>query len=165
MTPEEYLSLPEEQPYLEYVDGVVLQKPMASIEHGQIALEIGSLLRAWTREHGGRAAVEARARVGELPNFRIPDVSFWDADAPREPDTMPTLAIEIRSAGQTMDELRAKCRFFRANGVSARWLIDPVSQTAEVFEGKRDGAVTNTLEAACVPGFSVTVAAVFAAIA
>ena len=30
MSPEQYLALPEVKPYLEYVDGVVLQKPMAN---------------------------------------------------------------------------------------------------------------------------------------
>ena len=42
MTPEEYLALPEEKPYLEYIDGMVVQKPMPTNEHAKLALEVGA---------------------------------------------------------------------------------------------------------------------------
>ena len=38
MTEEEYLALPEEKPYLEYVDGVVLQKPVPDDLHGRLIM-------------------------------------------------------------------------------------------------------------------------------
>lgn len=41
MTPEQYLALPEEKPYLEYIDGMVLQKPMPNEQHARVALEVG----------------------------------------------------------------------------------------------------------------------------
>ena len=82
MTPEQYLTRPEEKPYLEYIDGMVLQKPMPNEQHAQIALEVGYHIRLWLRGKKGRAGVEARARLGDLPNYRLPDVSFWKADVP-----------------------------------------------------------------------------------
>ncbi|MBK7725654.1 MAG: Uma2 family endonuclease [Dehalococcoidia bacterium] len=54
MTPEEYLALPEEKPYLEYVDGVVLQKPMPNEEHSRIAFRIGFLIQTWLGEDTGQ---------------------------------------------------------------------------------------------------------------
>ncbi|MBK7329838.1 MAG: Uma2 family endonuclease [Dehalococcoidia bacterium] len=54
MTPEEYLALPEEKPYLEYVDGVVLQKPMPNEDHGRIAFRIGFLIPDLAGQHSGQ---------------------------------------------------------------------------------------------------------------
>lgn len=162
MTPEQYLQLPEEKPYLEYVDGVVLQKPLPTFDHSELALEVGSYLRDYARQHGGHAGVEARTRLGELPHFRLPDVSYWKRGLPREDDILPTLAVEIRSPNQLMAELRTKCEAFRKSGVEVCWLIDPVSRTAELFEGRRKGAVIDTLKAECLPGFELPLGELFA---
>lgn len=164
MTPEEYLALPEEKPYLEYVDGVVLQKPMPTTEHAKLALEVGTFLRLWTREHGGSAGVEARSRLGDLPSYRLPDVSLWAPGVPSSGEAIPSLAVEIRSKDQTMNELREKCRVFRRSGVEACWLIDPVARTAEVFEGDRDGMVVDVLKAECIPGFELGLVELFAVV-
>lgn len=162
MTPEEYLALPEEKPYLEYVDGMVLQKPMPNEDHSLLAMEVGFRLKLWTTSFGGRVGVEARTRLGVLPNFRLPDVSYWSQGTARGDDTLPNLAVEIRSPGQTMGELRQKCRFYRSMGVDACWLIDPVSCTAEAFEGERDAVAVEVLAAGCLPGFVLPLATLFA---
>lgn len=163
MTPEEYLALPEEKPYLEYVDGVVLQKPMPNEDHGQLALEVGYHIRLWLRGRKGRAGVEARAKLGDLPNYRLPDVSFWKADVPSGEQAPPTVAVEIRSPDQTLAELRTKCEFLRRSGVETCWLIDPVNRSAEVFEGRRQtGTPTTVLKAESLPGFELPLADLFA---
>lgn len=161
MTPEQYLALPEEKPYLEYVDGVVLQKPMPDEEHGELAAELGYRLRLWMREGNGRLAVEARARLGDLPNYRLPDLSYWKPGIPRGEEAPPTLAIEIRSRDQTMAELRRKCAFLLNSGVEACWLIDPVARSAELFEGTAQGAPVGVLSAQCLPGFALSLAELF----
>jgi Uma2 family endonuclease len=165
MTPEEYLALPEEKPYLEYVDGMVLQKPMPSFDHGALILQIGYFFKLWMMENGGGAGADVRTRLVELPNYRLPDVSFFAPGVGTGRDAVPTLAVEIRSPDQTMAELRRKCRFFRENGVEACWLIDPRSRTAEVFEGDRDAEQLvrdGVLTAACMPGFSLPLPELFA---
>jgi Uma2 family endonuclease len=162
MTPEQYLALPEEKPYLEYVDGVVLQKPMATLEHGEIAAEIIYRIKQWLETHGGRVGPEVRARFGDLPNYRRPDVSYYSPDSPREEDAPPALAVEIRSPDQTLAELRRKCQFLRSSGVEACWLIDPVSRRAWLFEGRNTGTPTDLLTAACLPGFELQLSKLFA---
>ncbi len=94
MTPEQYLALPDEKPYLEYIDGMVVQKPMPNEHHAPIALEVGYHIRLWLRGKKGRAGVEARAKLGDLPNYRLPDVSFWKAGVPAGDEAPPTLAVE-----------------------------------------------------------------------
>ncbi len=162
MTPEEYLALPEEKPYLEYVDGMVVQKPMPNEDHGELAFEIGHRIKLWMRHVKGRIGVEVRAKLGELPNYRLPDVSYWKPEIPRGGQAPPTLAVAVRSKDQTMAELRRKCEFLRSTGVEACWLIDPVSRTAELYEGRRkSGTVVSTLKAECLPGFELPLTELF----
>lgn len=164
MTPEQYLKLPDEKPYLEYVDGMVVQKPMPTKPHSKRGARLAFLITLWIEEHGGEVGVEARNKAGELPNYRLPDVSFWKPGYDGGDDDPPSVAIEIRSPDQSLAELRTKCRFFRANGVEACWIFDPKSRTAEVFEGGRDGELVDadgTLSAVCMPGFELKLVELF----
>ena len=162
MMPDEYLALPEEKPYLEYVDGMVLQKPMPNNEHAELVVRLGYLITVWIASHGGRVGTEARSKLGELPNYRLPDLSFWRAGIPRSHEGPATLAVEVRSRDQTRAELRRKCEFMRASGVEACWLIDPISREAWLYEGDKAGMPTATLYAACMPGFELPLGELFA---
>jgi Uma2 family endonuclease len=162
MAPEEYLALPEEKPYLEYVDGVVLQKPMPNSEHGDLVTELTLELGLYMRRHGGKLRPEARTAIGDLPSYRLPDLAYWAPGRDSGDDSIPSLAIEVRSRTQSMGELRAKCRVFRLAGVETCWLIDPVSRTAEQFEGRHDSRAVDTLTAACLPGFELPLPTLFA---
>jgi Uma2 family endonuclease len=162
MTPEEYLALPEEKPYLEYVDGVVLQKPMPNEDHGRLTFRIGYLIQRFLGDEPARIGGEIRAKLGELPNYRLPDLSYWAPDSPFGNQAPPTLAVEVRSEGQTMAELRRKCEFMRIAGVQTAWLIDPATRTAEIFEGRRkNGTPADVLRAQCLPGFELPLAELF----
>jgi Uma2 family endonuclease len=162
---EEYLALPEEKPYLEYVAGVVLQKPMPNNEHSRLAARLAFHLTLHTQSAGGgHVGVEARTGIGAGPDFRLPDVSYWAPGTPAGDDSVPTLAIEIRSPGQSLNELRQKCQFLRRNGVRACWLIDPGTRSAEVFEGSAAGAslpATGALTSSHLPGFELPLSDLF----
>jgi Uma2 family endonuclease len=163
MTPEEYLALPEEKPYLEYVDGMVMQKPMPTEEHSEVARELSYYLTLWLKKQkAGRAGIEARAKLGELPNYRLPDISYWKPGIPRGDQAPPTLAVEVRSPDQSTLELRRKCEFFRSSGVEACWIVDPLSRTAELFEGDRAADPIAVLAAECLPGFELPLTEFFA---
>lgn len=164
MSEAEYLALPEEKPYLEYVDGVVLQKPMPNEDHvilvGELIIEIG----LYARKRGGKTGPEGRFRLRDGSGHRLPDASYW-ADARLVRSQPPTLAIEVRSPDQPLATLRDKCRAFRSNGVDVCWLIDPVARWVEVFEGTREGvriAADAVLETPAMPGFSLPLSDLFA---
>src|SRR5215207_9235765 len=100
---EEYLALPEsEKPYLEYIDGEVVAKPMPNVPHGSLILEVGSEIRDYKRIHGGVAGPEIRIEfphVGGV-DFRLPDLSYWRPEKAVHGDRAaqpPTLAVEVRS--------------------------------------------------------------------
>ncbi len=164
MTEDEYLALPEDKPYLEYIDGWVLQKPMVDANHSDLAVELVAALRDYGKRSGGRAGIERRAHFAATRNYRLPDVCFFAAGRPTENDSLPTLAVEIRSPGQTANELRAKCRFFRANGVAECWLVDPRLRTVELFssEGEFILGTDQTLVSIALPGFELALSELFA---
>src|SRR5687768_7212702 len=165
MTEAQYLALPEEKPYLEYVDGVVLQKPMPNSQHRKLANYIVIEIGLYERQHGGDSGPEGRVRLPDGSGYRLPDTAYWAPGRPSGDDSLPSLAIEVRSPDQTLAELRRKCRAFRANGVDACWLIDPVARTAEVFEGERDGEqldANGVLTTQVMPVFELSLSDLFA---
>ncbi|MBE0609706.1 MAG: Uma2 family endonuclease [Dehalococcoidia bacterium] len=167
MTEAQYLALPEEKPYLEYVDGVVIQKPMPNAIHRKLVKYIVVELALYERRAGGDSGPEGRIRLGDGPSYRIPDAAYWAPGRPSGDDSIPTLVVEVRSPGQTIGELREKCRFYRRSGVEACWLIDPEGRTTEVFDAGRDGQrFSGAVEVSspAVPGFAVSPSALFAAI-
>ena len=164
MTEAEFLALPEEKPYLEFVDGVVTQKTMADHQHrrlvGILDLEFGLYVRA----NGGDFGPEGRVRMPP-GNYQVPDTAYWVATIDSGKDSLPTVAVEVRSRDETMRAQREKCHRYRAAGVPVCWLIDPVGRTVEVFEGDVDAEPLphdGALQTEAMPGFSLTVRELFA---
>lgn len=167
MTEEDYLALPEEKPYLEYVDGLVLQKPMPDRLHAQLVMFLDYLIYGYLLVHGGRGGPERRLRLPDGSGYRLADTAYWGPGRDMSETSMPTLAVEVRSEDQTLAELRRKCRAFRANGVDVCWLIDPYARTVEAFDADRDGVQLGSdesLEATAIPELTVAQADLWAAL-
>jgi Uma2 family endonuclease len=162
MTLEEFLTLPEEKPYLELIDGEVEQKPVGKNKHANAQTELVFLLRLHSRTHGGRALVEDGVTfAGDIKNFRVPDVSYFGPAQNFSLETSyaaeaPLVAVEVRSERQSLRALRERLAFLRDRGSQATLLVDPDAKTVEVNDGGRvwvaSGDDIVTLEA--LPGFS-----------
>jgi Uma2 family endonuclease len=159
-----------ERPSLEFVNGEVFPKPMVKLPHHEASVALTERFLAHRRQHGGTYAYEATTNLSERADrrYRVPDGSYWAPGRPVATDDgvfLPsTLAIEIRFEGQSMNELREKCREYRARGIDAAWLIDPERRRVEVFEDERDAeplAADASLESRYVPGFSLPVASLW----
>ena len=165
MTEAECLALPEVKPYLEYVDGVVLEKPIPNAQHRKLVKKVVVAIALYEDVHGGDSGPEGRVRLPDGSGYRLPDTAYWAPGRPSGDDSLPSLAVEVRSPDQTLAELRRKCRAFRANGVDACWLIDPTSRTVEIFEGDRDAEPLTSegvLRTEVMPGFELPLAQLFA---
>ena len=170
MTEEEFLEkYADELPSYEFVNGEVTQKPMTKKTHMMLTDECSGLLRDYRKRVGGMSGPEPTVNFSDTLNriYRVPDVAYWAPGKERGGEVMlpPTLAIEVPSPGQTMRELREKCRFMRAGGTDVCWLVDPTRRTVEVFDDARDGEVqpeTAVLESPHMPGFRLALADLFA---
>jgi len=100
MSVEEYLAHPEEKPYLEYVNGEALAKPVPGFDHSDIVAPLMVALAEHRTYHGGHPATEARTRFEgpEGMSILLPDVAYYAAGRRRRGATLPqpTLAVEAR---------------------------------------------------------------------
>ena len=138
---EEFLALPEEEPALEYEDGVVTQKVPPQGKHAALQLAICEMLnRLMVPEKLAKALPELRTTYASTS--RVPDVAVyrWEriprdssgrvADDFREP---PDIAIEIASPGQSVNQLVSRCLWYVGHGVPVALLIDPYHESVVVL--------------------------------
>jgi len=146
MTLDEFLDLPEEEPALEYFDGVVTQKMSPTMRHG--ALQGGGVmlinLFAVPRKLA-RAFPETRTTYAGMST--VPDIVVfrWDriptdehGELPEEVFVHPDIAIEVASPGQTLRSLSERCRWYVEHGVTISILIDARRRLVRVFRPGQD---------------------------
>ena len=144
-TLEQFLAMPETKPALEFTCGHIDQKMSPTTEHALLQKRVCTLL-----DELGLGVAFPELRVILAPEAaKVPDVAFYPNDelpkTPhgrwlRYPEWAPSVAVEIASPNQGLEELRDKCRFYTAHG-SAVALLLPESETVEVF-----GAGTDAIE-------------------
>ena len=170
---EQYLALPDfEKPYLEYIHGEAIPKIMGDWRHIELVTELILLFAEYRKRFGGHLGPEGRTEFNEPSgtHFLLPDMAYWARGRPFRGDRAlhpPTLAIEVRSPTDRMSNLRMKCRLMREAGTTVCWLVDPISETVEVFEGTTDALAFSGAQAVTspnLPEFSLNVAALFAAL-
>jgi len=164
MSRDAFLQLPEEKPYLEYIDGVVRQKPMVNRKHHRIVQRLDRLFDEFIDIAGGDGGPEATVDLPGSGNYQLPDTAYWAPGTPMTDGSIPTVVVEVRSPSQTLASLRRKCGVFLAEGVLECWLIDPEARTFEVITqaGSRMLAPSETLTSPGMPGFELDLAALFA---
>ncbi|HEV8060336.1 MAG TPA: Uma2 family endonuclease [Gemmataceae bacterium] len=158
----------------ELVDGVLIEKDMASFE-SHLAMLIGYFLNSFLEKHDlGIILGESGMLRLALGLVRIPDVSFisWEQLPGRIfPDDAianmyPDLAVEVISAGNSPGEMRRKLRDYFTAGTRLVWFIYPKTRSAEVYTSPRQRkklAEADSLDGGSVlPGFELSLRTLFA---
>lgn len=159
----------------ELVDGVLVEKAMGTHE-SLLGGTIARLLGNFVEENDLGIVLPADGMLRLMPGLvRIPDVSYvaWDhvpgEEVPRKPAIapyVPDLAVEVLSESNTPQEIDRKLRDYFLNGTQLAWVIDPKTQTAEVYTSPTDVTRlprTGTLDGAgVVPAFRLPLADLFA---
>jgi Uma2 family endonuclease len=165
----EYLEkLTGELPAWEYLNGEVSQKPMPKRGHNDAVLNFGDAVADWLPSVGGYWTTEPTTDMSAASERRylVPDLAAWLGDRVVDIDDVyqpPTVAVEVRSRGQSISALREKCRQYRASGVAVCWLVDPEHRAVEVFDPGRDGEpIDRELSSPAMPGFRLPVDALWA---
>ncbi|MCC7371127.1 MAG: Uma2 family endonuclease [Chloroflexi bacterium] len=133
LTLDEFLALPEESPGLEYLDGRVVRKVSPKAYHGATQYALTERVNLYGRPRRlARAFPETRATFGGWSP--VPDVGVYrwenlprraDGKLLREFQTPWDIVVEIVSPDQSRADLKAKCRWYCANGVEISLMIDP----------------------------------------
>jgi Uma2 family endonuclease len=176
ITAEEFLEMPDptDGTVLELVRGEIVAMPGPGLEHGEIQVNVASLIKQFLKAHPiGRVVVESGVITERGPDtVRGPDVSFYSQE--RLPldrrvtgyyDQAPDLCVEVVSPSNTVRELRTKAKEYLFAGVRVVWIIEPRDREVVIVTEPLE---SRTLEAGAtldggevLPGFTCKVAELF----
>ncbi len=166
-----------EDRYFYLIDGELLEDPMPNRTHGSLALLLGHhmLLHVQPRDLG-----EVNVEVGYHPTdaddtVLLPDVAFVSHARLQgsSPDSyvpaMPEIAVEIKSPGNSMAQLRRKAETYLRHGSEIVWLVLPERQGVEQWQLDADGAMQHFFidrqgalhGEAALPGFTLELSLLF----
>jgi Uma2 family endonuclease len=149
----------------EWVDGEVVVMSPANRDHGTLQLWMMRLLADFADDNDlGTVLFDMLVRLGKRRRLRIPDI-FFVAKA-REAiigHTMlsepPDMIVEIVSPDSSSRDWREKYQEYEEFGVREYWIIDPISQSLDVYvlgeHGKYQRApiIDGIIRSSAMPGF------------
>jgi Uma2 family endonuclease len=159
----------------ELLGGELVMMSPAGFEHGRIVNRLSVRLGTFVESQalGVVTGAETGFHIAENPDtVRAPDVAW--VHTRRVPSTptrgffrgAPDLAAEVLSPDDRASEVQAKVQQWLDAGCQSVWVVDPLTRSVTTYH--RGGTIailrsTDTLtEEALLPGFSVSVAEVFA---
>jgi Uma2 family endonuclease len=121
----EYLGT-EYDPNCEYIDGVLVPKPMPTWRHSRVQGRIFTLIDSRFPEFviGTEPTVQIREK-----KYLVPDLAVQDASRLQEPYPIApiVLCIEVLSPEDSLKNTFAKCEEYHAWGTVNTWIVDPVA--------------------------------------
>jgi Uma2 family endonuclease len=170
VTAEEFAQIPDDDHRYELIEGRVIRMSPPGSRHAVTTTRVAALLYQYVAAHRlGVVMSTGGFRLATNPDtVREPDVAFVRRDRiPDEgvPDSFwpgaPDLAIEIRSPGDRLRDVRAKVDNYLTRGVRLVWVIDPKKATVTIYRpdsAHRTLGADDVLDAAdVVPGFTCAV--------
>jgi Uma2 family endonuclease len=141
-TEEGYLALSGLNRLIELSEGRLTVHDMPTPEHQRIVRQISLLLEDWVQEHNGEvlfAPMPIRLWPGK---FREPDVMIFRGDhrhrIGEQFGGVPDLVVEVLSPTTQHLDRGIKFAEYAMAGVGEYWLVDPETQTIEVFALRDD---------------------------
>jgi len=137
---DEYLAS-SYSPDKEYIAGQLVERNVGTQKHAFIQAAIAAYLRQFRRQHGIEVFTEARMRLNDRGDHRIPDVLVLKTPYTRGNvvEDVPLVTVEIKSPDDTFDEILGKCLEYSALGVPHIVVVDPEQRRHFVF---RDRSLT-----------------------
>jgi Uma2 family endonuclease len=141
LTLQEFLVLPEGEPYNELIDGEAVPKVSPKRFHSRSTGSLFTLLNLWGQDKGevGIEWAIVLTRHGKdwvpvpdllyISNERLTLDEFEDGPCPVPPE----LAIEIISPDQTFGEMTEKATDYLNARVLRVWVVDPKAKSITVF--------------------------------
>lgn len=173
LTVEDYRATPEGKRY-QLVEGDLHMAPAPSFYHGEIALNIATIIKNFLAQNplGKVAAAPSDVYLSEH-NVVQPDVYFIARQnlgiiAADGVHGAPDLVIEVLSPSNALLDKRAKRSVYARAGVKELWLVDPILLQIQRYDFSRDPAKpvqfieeTESLTTPLLPGLTISAADVF----
>ena len=122
-----------EKPACEYIDGVLIQKPVGTKRHSQVQANITKLIgNRYDEKLNPLPELTARLREKQ---FYVPDLAVEDLAKPIQgrypgPNDPVLLCVEVVSPPDRVGKLFGKCEEYHKWGVPYCWVIDPERKIA-----------------------------------
>jgi Uma2 family endonuclease len=175
MTADELLAMPDDGYRYELVKGELIQMSPTGDEHGQVTMELATILHQFVKKHNlGRVyAAETGFKLESGPDtVRAPDVAFVSRERVEATGTLtgyrsgaPDLVVEVLSPSDRIGKVEAKVKQWLETGARMVWVVSPKLHTVTVYRSLTD-IVTLTEKdnldgGDVVPGFQIKVAEIF----
>ena len=178
-TAEDLLAMPDDGMERWLIAGELRERPMTVRNrfHSRTMILVGTELELWLRQQspprgqvlGGEAGVrlsrDPETMVGVDVVYVSADVIVRQTDETTLIEGVPTLAVEILSPNDTIEEIHEKIRVYQSAGVPLLWILNPYDHTVTVYrpDGKLEWFnVHQELSGEPhLPGFRVPVARLF----
>lgn len=179
MTAEELLALPDDGMERWLIAGELRERPMTVRNrfHSRTMICVGTELELWHRQQplprGQVLGGEAGVRLSHDPETMVGiDVVYVSAavivrqtEETTLIDGVPTLAVEILSPNDTVEDIKDKIALYRHSGVPLVWVLDPYDRTVTVYQPNSEPVAFNAEQELSgephLPGFRVPVARLF----
>jgi Uma2 family endonuclease len=157
---------------IELDEGEIISIPHAGMDHGDIGIELASLLHVYVKKHGlGKIYNADTGFKLSHDTVRAPDISFVRKARLAKVHGVgfgsgpPDLAAEIFSPADSVRQLMRKVKQYFAAGCHTVWIVYPERREVQVLDatgGDRLLRPEDAIEAPeLLPGFSADVAQIF----
>lgn len=141
---EDYKSLPESMAKrYELLDGEILMVPAPTTTHQFLSRNVAYLLHGFVRQHALGTVLSSPVDVvfgeGDAREIIQPDVLYVSVARANiilveEIRGAPDLIVEVLSPGTETRDRTYKKHLYGRYGVPEYWIVDPVSETVEVYQ-------------------------------
>ena len=138
-TYDDYIVLPDDGKRYEIIEGDVSLTPASSTRHQEVQIRLSSALFFHVDRHSlGRVFSSPIDLVLSMVDVVQPDVLFVARDrehiiAKKNIVGIPNLIAEILSPSSTSRDQKEKPNLYQRYGLPEYWIVDPDSQTVEVY--------------------------------
>lgn len=146
LTDEQFEQICRSNPDLKFertAKGELVVVALTGGETGRRNIKLSARLETWSDAAGLGVAFDSSTGF-RLPNgaIRSPDAAWiclerWESLTPEQRKKIvplcPDFLVELRSPNDELEDLQAKMQEYLANGLKLGWLLDPDTQTVEIY--------------------------------
>jgi Uma2 family endonuclease len=146
LTDEQFFQLCQENRDLKFertANGELIIMPPTGSETGNCNSELSFQLQFWSRQNKHLGLAFDSSTGFKLPDGSdiSPDAAWvrrdrWDALTPEQKEKFapicPDFVVELRSASDSLEKLRAKMKVYIKNGAKLGWLLDRKNKQVEI---------------------------------
>jgi len=140
LTHDDYLALPDDGRRYEILDGELYVSPTPFIRHQLVSQNLFRILDRHVLENRlGQLFIVPVTVVLARTTIPVPDLVFVRSDrssiiTDREIEGPPDLVVELLSPSSKKRDRVIKARLYSRYRVREYWIVDPKSETLEIFE-------------------------------